>query len=297
MPDPAMPAPAIPDPGASNLPRRSGYSPDATNCLFATILSYLYPFYALAADGDIAAACTAVALLIKDNRPSGPVETDLAGRLVGYGIAAIDNLRLSLQPGLSDTKILQYRAGAVALGRSAEQCRKRLDAMQAERRVRHGAVASRPVPIAPPSPSVPPRPSAPPRESPPAQPHASAPSVSAGSPPASPSPAVALPPASAAPPASALPATGPLPLIGAPLQPVVRLLTPGDPACAYPDSMVEGDPAFAVDIEVMKRNTHAMLADLQARAKQFGHDAPEALLAQMTLERGPPGQLQSAAAT
>jgi hypothetical protein len=82
----------------------------------------------------------------------------------------------------------------------------------------------------------------------------------------------------------------------APLQPVARHPAAADPASAYPESKVEGDPAFAIDIEVMKRNTQAMLADLQARAKQFGHDAPEALVAQMALGRGPPGQFGNAAA-
>jgi hypothetical protein len=298
------------DPATSGPPRRSGFSPEGSNCVFKTVLVCLYPFYLPAADGDVAVACSSVALLIQDNRPSGPVETDLVGRMVGYGIAALDNLRLSMQPGLSDSKILQYRAGAVALGRSAEQCRKTLDALQAKRRLRNQAAAAHPMPaaphpapVAPLSPSAPQRPSAPPPETPPAQPQAAAPrdagvsrglsrysavspphaSAIAVSPPASPSQA------GASAPKPALPATA------GPPEPGPRHPMPPDAASSHAASVVEGDPEFAIDVEVMQRNTHAMLADLQALAKQFGHDAPEAMLAQMALERAPPGQLRGAA--
>ena len=45
----------------------------------------------------------------------------------------MDNLRLSMKPDMSDTKILRYRSNAIALSRAGEQCRKILEAMQANR--------------------------------------------------------------------------------------------------------------------------------------------------------------------
>jgi hypothetical protein len=45
----------------------------------------------------------------------------------------MDNLRLSMNPDLSDTKVLRYRSNAVALSRAGEQCRKILTTMQANR--------------------------------------------------------------------------------------------------------------------------------------------------------------------
>jgi hypothetical protein len=93
------------------------------------------------------------------------------GRLVGLSAAAMDNLRLSMQADLSDTKVLQYRGNAVALGRLAEQCRKVLETMQTKRQQ---SAATRPMPQPLPAPVAPPQPALPPRGMPPAQPQPSA---------------------------------------------------------------------------------------------------------------------------
>jgi hypothetical protein len=250
------------------------YGPEEIDCLVATILGYLLPFYMVGSDGNGTVAGASIVALIQDCCPVTPIEFDLAGRLVGYGVAAMDNLQMSMRPGLSDAKVLQYRAGAVALGRSAEQCRKALDAIRARRELHEAATAqsipaSPSAPTPPLAPSAPASPAEPPRGMPPAQPHASV----------HPAPVH---------PASAGSHPAPLRQPAAPLAVVAALAPSACPSPAYPDSTVEGDPEFTVDIEVMKRNTRAMLVDLQARAKQFGHDAPEALLAQLVLERSPP---------
>jgi hypothetical protein len=47
----------------------------------------------------------------------------------------MDNLRLSMKPGLSDSLVLRYRCNAVTLSRSADQARTMLEALQAGRPV------------------------------------------------------------------------------------------------------------------------------------------------------------------
>lgn len=203
--------------------------PDATECLFSTILGFTLPFYVAGSGGDRNAAGLAVMELVAAYGAATAPELDLVGRLVGFGAAAMDNLRLSMQAGLPDAKVLQYRSNAVALGRLAEQCRKVLEAMQAKRK----HAGARPMPQPRPAPIAPPSPPHPPRDAPPAQPKASS-----------------------------------------------------DPA-----PMLETDPEFvpefAYDIETMMRNAHAMIADLQGRARQFGPEAPQASIAWTELQRNP----------
>src|ERR1700744_4330543 len=94
--------------------------PDATECLFSTILGFTLPFYLAGSGGDKDAAGSAVMELVAAYGAATAPELDLVGRLVGFGAAAMDNLRLSMQAGLSNAKVLQYRGNAVALGRLAE---------------------------------------------------------------------------------------------------------------------------------------------------------------------------------
>jgi hypothetical protein len=203
----------------------------------------MLPFYLAGAGGDAATVHALMLELIEAYHATTAAERDLVGRLVSFSAAAMDNLRLSMRPDLSDRKILQYRANAVALNRSAEQCRKTLDAMQTKREQPNELAAmTHPMPHPRPPPISPPRPSSPPREMPPAQPHASS-----------------------------------------------------QTAFAYPGSTVEGDPEFACDLETMKRNTRAMLADLQAIVKDLDPETPETSAAQAALARNrpiPPGHAE-----
>jgi hypothetical protein len=192
----------------------------------------MLPFYLPGAGGDAAVVRALMLELIEAYHATTAAESDLVGRLLGFSAAAMDNLRLSMRPDLSDRKILQYRANAVALNRSADQCRKTLDAMQTKREQGELAAMTHPMPHPTPPPISPPRPSFSPREMPPEQPHASS-----------------------------------------------------QTAFAYPGSAVEGDPEFACDLQTMKRNTRAMLADLQAIAKDLDPEAPETSAAQARLAR------------
>jgi hypothetical protein len=107
--------------------------PDTMDRAFDAICMLLMPFFLLGASDDPNKARNAVADLIRAYHPASTQELDLVARVVGFSIAALDNLRLSIAaPDLSDTKVLRYRSTAVSLSRSAEQCRVILTKMQIE---------------------------------------------------------------------------------------------------------------------------------------------------------------------
>ncbi|MDR3534314.1 MAG: hypothetical protein P4L90_27600 [Rhodopila sp.] len=107
-----------------------------TECIFSTIVGFMLPFFLAGAGGDEGVAKAAIRELIDAYNASTPTELDLAGRVIGFSIAAMDNLRLSMAPGLSDTKVLRYRCNAVTLSRASDQARKMLEALQAGREVK-----------------------------------------------------------------------------------------------------------------------------------------------------------------
>src|SRR5580698_7394182 len=104
----------------------------AIDCVFDTILGFLLPFLLVSAGGNPAVARSAIRTLVDAYGASNATELDLVGRIVGFAIAGLDNLRLSMAPGLSDTKILRYRSNAVTLTRASDQARKMLETAQAK---------------------------------------------------------------------------------------------------------------------------------------------------------------------
>ena len=105
-----------------------------SDCTFQTILNFMLPFFLAGAGGDADFARAAIFELLDAYNAATTPELDLAGRIIIFSTAAMDDLRLSMtDPEMSDTKKLRYRSNAVALSRSAEQCRKVLEAMQAKR--------------------------------------------------------------------------------------------------------------------------------------------------------------------
>jgi hypothetical protein len=102
-------------------------------CLRTTICGFLMPFFLAAAGGNPEAAQAAILELIDAYKPRTTAELDLVGRIVGFSIVAMDNLRLSMADDMSDTKVLRYRSNAVALSRATEQARKILQVLQEQR--------------------------------------------------------------------------------------------------------------------------------------------------------------------
>ena len=104
----------------------------AIDCLFETILGFMLPFFLVGAGGSPDIAGAAVRELIDAYGAGTSTELDLVGRIVGFSIAALDNLRLSMTTGMSDTKVLRYRCNAVTLSRASDQARTILEAVQAK---------------------------------------------------------------------------------------------------------------------------------------------------------------------
>ena len=105
--------------------------PSAFDCILGNILGFMLPFFLVSAGGNTGQACAAIKELIDAHQANTPVELDLVGRIIGFSIAAMDNLRLSMAPDLSATKVLRYRCNAATLSRSSDQALKILEAVQA----------------------------------------------------------------------------------------------------------------------------------------------------------------------
>jgi hypothetical protein len=93
----------------------------------------MLPFSLAAAGGDKALARAAIIELAEAYNAATAVELELVGRILGFSTVAMDNLRVSMTPEMSDTKVLRYRSNAVALSRAGEQCRKILEVIQTKR--------------------------------------------------------------------------------------------------------------------------------------------------------------------
>jgi hypothetical protein len=109
-------------------------SPTAVDVIFENILDFLLPFFLAAAGADADLARLAIQGMAEVYNADTVTELDLVGRILGFNVVAMDNLRLSMNQGMSDNKILRYRSNAVALSRAGEQCRVILEVMQAKRK-------------------------------------------------------------------------------------------------------------------------------------------------------------------
>jgi hypothetical protein len=121
-------------------------------CLRTTICGFLLPFFLSAAGGNLEAARAAILELIDAYNARTLAELDLVGRIVGFSIVAMDNLRLSMTEDMSDTKVLRYRSNAVALSRAAEQARQILRVLQENRENTQAIPRPTVAPAAPPRP-------------------------------------------------------------------------------------------------------------------------------------------------
>lgn len=121
----------------------------AFDCILGNILGFMLPFLTSAA-GNADLARAAIKELIDAYQASSATELDLVGRIIGFSVAAMDNLRLSMAPDLPPAKVLRYRSNAVTLSRSSDQALKILEAVQAKReqlsKIPRPAIAAAPPP-------------------------------------------------------------------------------------------------------------------------------------------------------
>jgi hypothetical protein len=123
---------ASPSIGMPQIQTRSTAENAPSDCICRTILDFMLPFFLAGAGGVVEVAHAAILELLDAYAPATMQELDLASRVIIFGITSMDNLRLSMSdPLMPDTVKLRYRSNAVALSRSAEQCRAILREMQA----------------------------------------------------------------------------------------------------------------------------------------------------------------------
>lgn len=164
-----------------NIPREPAMSADnPADCTFETVMAFLLPFFLTGTGGNPDIARATITRLLNSYRATTPSEHDLVGRIVGFSVAALDNLRLSMTPNLSDAKLLRYRTNAVTLSRASDQAKKMLEASQAQQPAKtdvpRPSVAAAPPPsVQPPSVRPPPAQQATRASHPPAPPRAPAP--------------------------------------------------------------------------------------------------------------------------
>jgi hypothetical protein len=109
----------------------------SAECTLETITAFMVPFFLAGAGGNSDIAKAAIREMIGGHNPETAAEMDLAGRIVAFSIVGMDNLRLSMTPDLSVTKVLRYRSNAITLMRSSDQARKILDAVREKREPTH----------------------------------------------------------------------------------------------------------------------------------------------------------------
>ena len=142
--------PALTQPALTQLETQPDSGAIAFDCVLASILEFMLPFFLVAAAGNAGLARSAIKELIDAYQPGTPTELDLVGRIIGFSTAALDNLRLSMAPDLSDTKVLRYRCNAVTLSRASDQALKTLEALQA-RQQQTGKIPRPSIAAAPPA--------------------------------------------------------------------------------------------------------------------------------------------------
>jgi hypothetical protein len=146
--------------------------PTTMDCIFENILVFMLPFFLSSAGGDADLASDTIRELAEGYNVTTATELELAGRILGFSTVAMDNLRLSMDPEMADTKVLRYRSNAVALSRAAEQCRTILDVMQANRTAMRPPVPAATIPAPAIAAAPPPAAKGQPPQSPPKEPGA-----------------------------------------------------------------------------------------------------------------------------
>ncbi len=135
-------------------------APVASDTTFETILLAIMPHYLAAAGGDRSIVRKTVLEFLAAYCVATPPEIELAARIICFGAAAADSLRLSMRPGLPSEMVASMQKSAIALNRTAESGRATLEAMQQRRAeaearqashsahamARSGAAAVQPIP-------------------------------------------------------------------------------------------------------------------------------------------------------
>jgi hypothetical protein len=105
---------------------------DPSDILITLIVAFLAPMFLSATGGDIAYARMAAIETVNAYRVRNP--SDLLGiaQIIGFGLAALGSLSLSMADDISVALVLRLRGNATSLSRAAEQHRRALVAARSE---------------------------------------------------------------------------------------------------------------------------------------------------------------------
>jgi hypothetical protein len=98
--------------------------PNPSDILLALIVALLAPMFLCVTAGDIAVARRAAHETVNAYRAKDHADLIAVAQIIGYGLAALGSLSLSMEDDLSLSMTLRLRANANALNRSAEQNRR-----------------------------------------------------------------------------------------------------------------------------------------------------------------------------
>jgi hypothetical protein len=111
--------------------------------LLNLIVAFLAPMFLSASDGDIAYARMAALRAINDYRAESHADLLAVAQIIGFGLAALGSIGLSMNDNISLSMMLRLRGNATALHRAGEQNRRALEKSQ-------GSIAA-PLPAATPT--------------------------------------------------------------------------------------------------------------------------------------------------
>jgi hypothetical protein len=117
---------------------------DPSDILLALIVSLLAPMFAGVTAGDIDRASMAALETINACRARGHTDLIAVGHVIGFGLAALSSLSLSMAGDIPVSTVLRLRGSAIACNRSAEQHRRGLTRGQPDDPVARQAAAGEP---------------------------------------------------------------------------------------------------------------------------------------------------------
>jgi hypothetical protein len=101
--------------------------PHPADILLNLIVTFLAPLFLSVSNGDINHARFAAFETVNAYRAQTQSDLITIAQIIGFGLAALDSLSLSMQDNLSPSMVLRLRANANACSRSAEQNRRALN--------------------------------------------------------------------------------------------------------------------------------------------------------------------------
>lgn len=109
--------------------------------LMNLIIAFLAPVFLSASGGNIAFARMAARETVNAYRIENQADLLSVAQVIGFGLAALSSLSLSMEDGLSLSMTLRLRGNAVSLNRAAERNRRALKEIRPSSASRNASIA------------------------------------------------------------------------------------------------------------------------------------------------------------